>query len=213
MVRRNRCNSRAAASGLIAKGINEQKIAVIPNALPPGAFTCVSPALPQLPDVVRVGMIARMNHRVKNHAALLRVAAKLSAQYPWVEYVLAGDGPLRESLEALAANLGIRDSVKFLGDCQNIPSVLASVDISVLPSLSESLSNTILESMAAGKPVIAYRVGGNPELVQHGQTGILVPLDDEEGFAQALGSLLSRSSNARVVRRKSQRICAWKLFS
>jgi glycosyltransferase involved in cell wall biosynthesis len=185
------CNSDAAAGGLMARGLLERKIVIIRNALPPEAFAMAVPALPRSSDVVRVGMVARMNHAVKNHAGLLRVAARLKSKCPNVEYVLVGDGPLRRSLEDMADRLGIRNSVRFLGDRRDIPSVLASIDISVLPSLSESLSNAIIESMAAGKPVIAYRVGGNPEIVQHGQTGLLVPVNDEDGLAQALESLLS----------------------
>ncbi|HXH51314.1 MAG TPA: glycosyltransferase family 4 protein [Terriglobia bacterium] len=188
------CNSRAAANILMARNLSEEKIAVIPNALPPQAFASAAPAFPRHPSVIRVGMIARMNHAVKNHAGLLRVAARLAEKYLGVEYILAGDGPLRESLEKMADRLGIRSSVKFLGDRQDIPSVLTSIDISILPSLSESLSNTIMESMAVGKPVIAYRVGGNSELVEHGQTGLLVSVNDEEGLADTLGSLLSNPS-------------------
>ncbi len=185
------CNSDAAASGLLARGLSRRKIVIIRNALSPEAFASAVPALPRSSAVIRVGMIARMNHKVKNHAALLRVAARLAPKHPQVEYVLAGDGPLRGSLEAMAERLGIRNSVIFLGDRRDIPSILASIDISVLPSLSESLSNTIIESMAAGKPVVAYRVGGNPELVQDRQTGLLVPLNDEEGLTQAVDALLS----------------------
>lgn len=185
------CNSRVAANGLIAKGIVEKKIAVIPNALPTEAFACAPPALPRSPGMMRVGMIARMNHKVKNHAGLLRVAARLAAKCPRVEYILAGDGPSRGDLELMAERLGLGNSVRFLGECRDIPALLASVDISILPSLSESLSNAILESMAAGKPAIAYRVGGNPELIQNGHTGLLVPLNDEEGLAHALETLLS----------------------
>lgn len=198
------CNSHAAARGLLKRGINEQKITVIPNAISHETFANAVPALPRCPDVIRIGMIARMNHKVKNHEGLLRVAAKLATRYPCVEYVLAGDGPLRGSLEALTEELGIRSSVKFLGDCRDIPSVLASVDISVLPSLSESLSNTILESMMAGKPVIAYRVGGNPELIQQAVTGFLVPLNDEEELANALGTLLANTSIREALGRKAQ---------
>jgi L-malate glycosyltransferase len=200
------CNSHAAASVLIAKGISEQKITVVPNAVSPEVFSNALSAFPRRPGLIRVGMIARMNHAVKNHAGLLRVAARLAEKYPGVEYILAGDGPLRESLEKMADRLGIRSSMKFLGDRRDIPSVLASIDISILPSLSESLSNAILESMAAGKPVIAYRVGGNPELVQNGQTGLLVSVNDEEGLADALGSLLSNPSMREAWGRKAREI-------
>jgi glycosyltransferase involved in cell wall biosynthesis len=94
----------------------------------------------------------------------------------------------------------------FLGDRRDIPAVLASLDISVLPSSSESLSNVILESMAAGLPVVAARVGGNPELVRDGETGFLVPSEDDQAFAAALQRLLENSDlrAAFGVRAKSE---------
>ena len=200
------CNSEAAAAVLVNRGLGERKIAIVGNALSPESFATAAPRLPRSRDLVRVGMIARMNHSVKNHAGFLRVAARLSPRYPHVEYVLVGDGPLRRSLEAMADRLGISNSVKFLGDRRDIPSVLASIDISVLPSLSESLSNAILESMAAGKPVIAYRVGGNPELVRQGQTGLLVSVNDEEALAHGLDSLLANPSMREAWGRKAREL-------
>jgi len=86
-------------------------------------------------------------------------------------------------------DLGLLDRVRFLGDRRDIPSVLASLDITVLPSASESLSNAIMESMAAGIPVIANRVGGNPELIT-GERGVLVAADDEQALSAAMESLL-----------------------
>src|SRR5208282_5756709 len=128
------CNSRAAADSLRAAGLRESKLEVIPNGLPEQAFAECVPAIPPKPGVVRVGMIARMNNAVKNHPALLRAAAKLSEQCPAVEFVLVGDGPLRPGLEELAAELGIGEKVLFAGERQDIPAVLASMDVSVLIS-------------------------------------------------------------------------------
>ena len=183
------CNSRAAAQRLIEQGLSEHRIVVIGNALPPALFAETEPALPRQPGRLRVGMIARMNAPSKNHASILRVAARLKDRHPAVEFLFIGDGPLRPQLEREAERLGVAGQVRFLGDRQDIPAVLASVDVSVLPSASESLSNAILESMAAGLPVVAYRVGGNSELVTD-ETGILVPPGDEEGLAGALERLL-----------------------
>ena len=106
-------------------------------------------------EVLRVGMIARMNTRAKNHHLFLRVAARLCERFPALQFVLVGDGPLRHELEREADDRGLGRTVLFLGDRRDIPAVLASLDISVLPSGSESLSNVILESMAAGVPVVA----------------------------------------------------------
>jgi glycosyltransferase involved in cell wall biosynthesis len=139
-------------------------------------------------------MIARMNDRVKNHALFLRAAAGLARKFPSVESVLVGDGPLRPGLERMAAQLGLGQRAIFLGERHDIPQVLAAMDISVVASLSESLSNVILESMAAGVPVVATHVGGNPELVHDGDTGLLVSPGHEGELVVALERLLEQPS-------------------
>jgi glycosyltransferase involved in cell wall biosynthesis len=178
------CNSRAAAARLIHQGLREDKLRVIGNGLPPVAFADTV-TIPARRSGIRVGMIARMNARSKNHRILLHVAARLRNRLPKLELVLVGDGPLRLELERQAEELCITDLVQFLGDRRDIPAILASLDVTVLPSASESLSNAILESMAAGVPVIASDVGGNAELVSEDR-GILVPPDDEEALEGAL---------------------------
>lgn len=188
------CNSRAAADYLHHRGgLPAKKLAVIPNGLPDVAFQGTEPALPRVPGILRVGMIARMNDPWKNHAAFLRVAAKVARRFRQVEFLLVGDGPLRAELEKNARAIGLGDRIAFLGDRRDVPAVLAALDVSVLTSVSESLSNVIMESMAAGLPVVAARVGGNPELVRDGETGFLVPSGDEEAFAAALQRLLESS--------------------
>jgi glycosyltransferase involved in cell wall biosynthesis len=184
------CNSRAAADRLIAAGVAPNKIAVIGNALPAEAFEAAPAILPKRPGVVRVGMVARMNHRYKNHSGFLRIAAQIHTRQPNAEFVLAGDGPLRQELEREAASLGLGNSMIFLGDRQDMPAVLASLDVAVLTSDSESLSNVILEAMAAGLPAVAYDVGGNSELLSD-QHGILIPAGNETNFADAVERLLS----------------------
>jgi glycosyltransferase involved in cell wall biosynthesis len=183
------CNSRAAADRLLKRGLPERKIAIIGNGLPEAAFADAAPALPKLHGSLRVGMIARMNTRAKNHSMFLRAAVRLRHEFPRAEYVVAGDGPLRKELEAEAAQMELNDQVRFIGDRRDIPAVLASLDVSVLPSASESLSNVILESMAAGVPVVASDVGGNPELV-NADRGALFLANDEVGLSDALARLL-----------------------
>jgi L-malate glycosyltransferase len=184
------CNSQAAATRLLAAGLSPDKIAVIGNALPDEAFTAATTALPKRPDIVRVGMVARMNHRYKNHSGFLRVAAELHQHIPNAEFVLVGDGPLRQELEREASTLGLGTSAVFLGDRQDMPAILASLDVAVNPSDSESLSNVILEAMAAGLPVVAYNVGGNSELLTE-QRGALISPGNETGFAEAVQKLLA----------------------
>jgi len=183
------CNSRRAADRLLDHGVAGDKLVVIPNALSPEIFEKAVPALPRTPGILRVGMIARMNGPVKNYPLFLRAASRLAPDFPAVEFLLVGDGFLRPSLEKLAAQLGLEGRVKFLGERHDIAAVLASMDVSVVPSFSESLSNAVLESMAAGVPVVATRVGGTPEVVRDGETGLLIA-PDEEALAAAVGRFL-----------------------
>ena len=187
------CNSQAAAARLAAAGLPPQKLAIVGNALPPAVFETASPALPRRSGVPRVGMIARMNARYKNHAGFLRIAAEIHKHNPDAEFLLAGDGPLRTELEQQAAALGLGDRAIFLGDRRDIGAVLASMDVAVLTSDSESLSNVLLEAMAAGLPVVAYNVGGNIELVNE-QRGALVAAGNESEFSTAILRLLSDGS-------------------
>lgn len=196
------CNSRIVGEALVRDGVPQSKVVIIPNGLPDAAFAETEPAFEKRPGVLRIGMIARMNLKAKNHAVFLAAAARVAAKFPEAEFVLAGDGPLRPELEAQAVQLGLGESVKFLGDRRDVPAILASLDISVLPSASESLSNVILESMAAGVPVVATRVGGNPELVNE-RTGLLVAPGDAEALAEGIERLLRDDS----VRAQMSRDC------
>jgi L-malate glycosyltransferase len=197
------CNSQAAADRLIAAGLSPNTITIIGNALPAAAFTAAPAALPKRPGVARVGMVARMNHRYKNHSGFLRIAAQIHQRMPEVEFLLIGDGPLRQDLEREAARLGLGASAIFLGDRQDMPAILASLDVAVLTSDSESLSNVVLEAMAAGLPVVAYGVGGNSELLSD-QRGALIPAGDETSFAAAVGKLLADSALRGQLARNAQ---------
>jgi len=195
------CNSQAAADRLLQAGFPEHKVAVIGNALPPEAFAETLPALARVPGIVRVGMIARMNASYKNHREFLRAAARLSHKHSNVEFLLIGDGPQRPALEREASELGLGARVKFLGDRRDIAAVLASIDVSVVPSASESLSNVMLESMAAGIPVVATGVGGNTDLARDGR-GVLVAPNDEEALATGIERVLvDQELRASISRR------------
>ena len=183
------CNSRAAADSLQVAGFPKSKLTVIQNGLSDAAFVQPAAALPRDAALLRIGMVSRMNDPAKRHDMFLRVAAKLAPKFPQMQFVLVGDGPLRPGFERLHQELGLAGRVTFLGDRRDVPSVLASLDVSVLPSTSESLSNVILESMAAGVAVIAANVGGNPELIEDGHTGLLFAAGDEDRFAAALEQL------------------------
>ncbi|HUE85078.1 MAG TPA: glycosyltransferase [Vicinamibacterales bacterium] len=111
---------------------------------------------------------------VKDHATLLDALAILAAQGLRFQALIAGEGPLHGDLDARAGALGIADRVRFLGHRPDIERVFAALDVFVLSSSSEGLSNTILEAMASGVPVVATRVGGADELVEDGRSGFLV---------------------------------------
>ncbi len=183
------CNSKAAADGLLHAGLRAAKIVVIGNGLPPASFVKCLPALERAGGVLRVAMIARMNTRAKNHDSFLRAAARLASRFPEAEFLLIGDGPLRPELEKLAGDLGLQRAVHFLGDRRDIPAILASTDISVVASSTESLSNVMLESMAAGVPVVATAVGGNVEIGSD-QRAMLIPPNDDNALANGLATLL-----------------------
>jgi glycosyltransferase involved in cell wall biosynthesis len=185
------CNSQAAAARLRQAGIGTNRLVVIPNALPGAAFAAVAPALP-VTGGMRVVMIARMNDPGKRHDIFLQAAARLAAKHPKLEFMLVGDGPLRPGLEAMVGKLGLRERVIFMGERHDIPAVLAASEISVLPSISESLSNSIMESMAAGVPVVACRAGGNDELIRDGENGFLVPTADAEALAERIDTLVQQ---------------------
>jgi glycosyltransferase involved in cell wall biosynthesis len=144
-------------------------------------------ALP--PDQPVLGTVASLTSK-KGHAFLFKAVAALGDGGLRCSLVLAGDGPERASLEALAAALGIADRVRFLGDQAQIGDLLELVDVFVLPSITEGLPLALLEAMAAGKAVVATDVGGVPEAITSGVNGLLVPAQEVPPLADALHALL-----------------------
>ena len=205
------CNSRAAADRLLQAGLPGKKLIVIGNGLPPEAFAANTAAFERREGVLRVGMIARMNAGYKNQGGFLRAAARLGRRFSNVEFLLVGDGPLRAELEREAAEIGLQNRVRFLGDRRDIPAILASLDVSVVPSASESLSNVFLESMAAGVPVVSTSVGGNNELGGDGRA-LLVSPNDEEALAQGLERVLTDEELRREMSYRARQF-AQKNFS
>src|SRR5262249_37549911 len=122
------------------------------------------------------GTVGRIDP-IKNQRSLIEAFAALAAERPterrMLRLIIVGGGPLLEQLRAQASDLGVADLVWLPGARNDIPDLMRAMDVFVLPSINEGISNTLLEAMAASKPVIAARVGGNPELVDAGQTGAL----------------------------------------
>ncbi|HWP35157.1 MAG TPA: glycosyltransferase [Thermodesulfobacteriota bacterium] len=134
---------------------------------------------------------------VKGHADLLEAVARLAPAVPDLTALICGRPLVLEPLAARAAALGIADRVRFLGYRDDVPALLAVMDVFVLPSLSEGLSLALLEAMAAGLPVVATAVGGNPEVVRDGESGFLVPPRDPGALAERIGRLLRDRALAR----------------
>ena len=157
------------------------------------------------PDDVVIGSVGRLAP-VKNHALLLRAVA--SAGLP-AHVVLVGEGPEREALRALAETLGIADRVRLLGHSDDVRRQLAGFDVFALPSRNEGMSNTLLEAMAAGLPVVASDVGGNPEIVRDESEGLCFPSCDESALAYRLRRLCADAElRARLGRAARDRVAA-----
>jgi sugar transferase (PEP-CTERM/EpsH1 system associated) len=142
---------------------------------------------------VTVGTVGRLDP-VKNQAHLLDAFASLRPRLPGLRLTVVGDGPERASLEARSKSLGVAGDVTFTGARSDTPDLMRGFDVFVLPSINEGISNTILEAMATGLPVVAGRVGGNPELVLDSVTGRLYGPADPGGLEQALSPYLTDSS-------------------
>jgi glycosyltransferase involved in cell wall biosynthesis len=147
-------------------------------------------------DTPLVGMVANFNFEIKGHRYFVEAAKALSDRSTGAAFLLVGDGPLRKSYEQMAHELGLKEKIRFLGKRNDVPSILSGLDISVLSSTSEGLSNVILESMAAGKPVVVTNVGGSSELVRDGINGCLVPPADSRAMAEAIENLLRNPRQA-----------------
>jgi sugar transferase (PEP-CTERM/EpsH1 system associated) len=136
-----------------------------------------------------VGTVGRM-HAVKDQLTLVRAFLHILATVPqaraWLRLVLIGDGPLRQEASQLLRASGAESLAWLPGERHDSPDLMRALDVFVLPSLREGISNTILEAMASGLPIVATRVGGNPELVEEGHTGQLVPPADPVAMAEAI---------------------------
>jgi glycosyltransferase involved in cell wall biosynthesis len=135
---------------------------------------------------------------------LLEAAGRLKARGYRIDYRIAGEGSLKKTLDQTALQLGLEEDVKLLGFVSDMPGFLADVDIVVLPSLFEGLGGSVLEAMAAGKAVIASRVGGLPEPVVDGTTGFLVKPGDVEGLANAIAKLAGDRVRIREMGQKGK---------
>jgi sugar transferase (PEP-CTERM/EpsH1 system associated) len=196
-------SSRLAERMTAATGFAAERIRTIRNGVDLTRFGSVEPAraraalgLPaNAPVVVTVGRLVP----VKAHRILLDAVALLRRRHPDVVLVMAGDGPLRPTLARQVEASALGDTVRFLGEREDVETVLAAGDVFVLSSESEGLSNTILEAMASRLPVVATDVGGADELVRHGETGWLVAPSSATALADALDAVLGDAAARQAM--------------
>lgn len=187
-------NSKAAVEQLQREGVERTRIALIPNGIDLAAF-----APPPARVIVRkIAMVANLRPE-KGHDLLIDAAPAILAREPEAEFFIAGDGPLRQALETRATGRGVASRFHFLGQCNDVPALLATSDLFVLPSRSEAFPNAVIEAMAAGLPVVASEVGGIPELVKSGVTGMLVPPGDAAALARSVLDLMDRPGFAAAL--------------
>jgi glycosyltransferase involved in cell wall biosynthesis len=176
-------------------GIEEKRVAVIPNGVDTARFA-------PYPDVIAVrrelgigpidpvvGIVAALRPE-KNHSLFLEMAKRVVDELPTARFLLIGDGPCREAIEQLAVELGIADRVHMLGSRDDVPRLLAAMDVFALTSHIEANPVSILEAMSVGRPVVATNVGSIHEAVAEGQTGYLVTPGDANQFAERVLQLL-----------------------
>lgn len=144
-----------------------------------------------------IGTVGRLVP-IKGHAWLLRAAPRVLAEFPHATFVFIGEGPLSGQLQQLAKELGITGHVMFLGARQDVPKCLAALDLFVFPSLNEGMGRALIEAMAAGLPVVATGVGGIPDIVVDGESGVLVPPKDAVALADAVRDMLRDPDRRRA---------------
>lgn len=185
------------------EGVAPERITVIPNGLDLPRFDArlregLQAPLPETGGAPVVVHVANMNHPVKRQEDLLAALAQLKQGGTVLHAYLVGDGPRRAQLEALARRLGVADVVHFLGHRRDVPAIYDRATLGVLCSSAEGMSNAVMEGMAAGLPMVVTDAGGNPELITHGERGLVVPPCQPERLASALHEALTKREAAKA---------------
>ncbi|MBX5492925.1 MAG: glycosyltransferase [Chloroflexi bacterium] len=194
---------------LAAYGFRPQQLVAIPLGLDLERFLAPTPRgalrreLGVPADAPLVGIVARLVP-IKAHDDFLRAAALLHRERPDAHFAIVGDGERRPALEGLAAELGLAGCVHFVGWRRDLPAVYADLDVVCLTSLNEGSPVALIEAMAAARAVVATAVGGVPEVVQDGASGLLVPPRDPGALASAVGRLLAEPGHAAMLGRAAR---------
>ncbi len=198
--------SDAVAQQLSDHSIPAARIRTIANGVDVQTFTQAQP-LPELAHEGKklIGMVARLDLQ-KGFADLLKAVHALADGTREFKVVIAGEGPDRAAIETMIQDYGLQSTVTLVGQQSNMPGVYAALDIFVLPSLNEGLPLSVLEAMAASRPVIATRVGAIPTVINDGESGLLVQPGDSSGLRDAMARLLD---DPALCRRMAQRAHEW----
>lgn len=178
---------------LLERGLRRDRLVRIPSGLDPA--TCPQGPWPAAGGAYTIGLAGRLSEE-KNHALFLRAARRALDAGARIRFLIAGDGPLEEELRGRIAAASLGAAVELAGFLPR-EAFLSRVDAVALCSRIENLPYSVLEAMAWSRPVLATRVGGLPDLVDHGVTGLLVPSDDEEALADAMARLAADPAAAR----------------
>jgi glycosyltransferase involved in cell wall biosynthesis len=183
------------------EGIRPQDTLFIPNGIPAPPAASGSDVRAELgipPDAPVIGTVSVLRPQ-KALDVLLRAAKILVEEFPGLRVLIAGEGDRREALEELARELGLQDTVMFLGVRTDVPDVLVALDVAVSSSDFEGSPLSLMEYMEAARPVVATRVGGVPDLIDDGEQGLLVAPQDPPAFADAVAQLLRDPDRARAM--------------
>lgn len=197
------CNSQSASDVLIRKyRFNPKKIFTIHNGMD-GSLVCRPKTLSKKNKLI--GTVGRLTPE-KNHMLFLDAARILLNTHKNLRFIIVGGGPLRGELEKYSKLIGIDDKVEFTGDRRDVDNLLREMDVFILTSAYEGLSNAIMEAMLSGLPVIATDVGGNGELVENGITGFLSPAGDAEALARKAEFLVEDEKMSRIMGENGRKV-------
>ncbi len=191
-------------------GIDVSKVVVIYNGIDPDNLSILNKEeskgyLGFSKDSIVIGSVARLD-KVKDHSTLIEAFAKVSSVEKNCILLIVGDGPERRNIEKKVNDLGLNDRVILTGFTDDVSRYLSAMDLFVQTSTEEGLSMTILEAMAAGLPIMVTPVGGNPELIQHGETGIFIPVGDSSQLASYIIKFIKDPSRFIEMGNKAKEI-------
>jgi glycosyltransferase involved in cell wall biosynthesis len=193
--------SDAIARSLRRSGLNPEKVAMIANGIDVTPFASRSTTQDvEMGKEKRtiIGVVGRLTPQ-KGHQYLLQAAPDILSAFPNVTFMFVGDGQERQTLQHMVSSLGIDKNVVFAGQRSDMPAVYASIDILVLPSINEGMPMTLIEAMAARRPVIATDVGDVAKLIRHGETGLLVEAANPSALKSAIIQLLSDPAQCSML--------------